>query len=208
MVCRSPSRPDADGVVRRVGYAPIGGVMIALREHPGAAAATKKFGFLNISVPQEDDLAACADHLDRLAIPYTPGHQRRHRTADRVPRPPTATSCRSTPAPAPGPAPTRCAAFGTLAPSSRHDERRRAGHRVRRGDSARRPPATSGVAATGDATRHGSRTGVRRGAGRPSRPRHADLARIRIRPSHPLAAPAVLSGLTSVLPLDLDRSGV
>lgn len=87
MVCRSPSRPDADGVVRGVGYAPIGGVMIALREHPGAAAATKKFGFLNISVPQEDDLAACADHLDRLAIPYTPGHQRRHRTADRVPRP-------------------------------------------------------------------------------------------------------------------------
>lgn len=72
MVCRSPSRPDADGVVRGVGYAPIGGVMIALREHPGAAAATKKFGFLNISVPQEDDLAACADHLDRLAIPYTP----------------------------------------------------------------------------------------------------------------------------------------
>ena len=64
--------PDADGVVRGVGFAPIGGVMIALREHPEAAAATKNFGFLNISVPREDDLAACAEHLDRLAIPHTP----------------------------------------------------------------------------------------------------------------------------------------
>jgi len=58
--------PDSDGVVRGVGFAPIGGVMIALREHPEAAAATKNFGFLNISVPREDDLAACAEHLDRL----------------------------------------------------------------------------------------------------------------------------------------------
>ncbi|HEY8307529.1 MAG TPA: VOC family protein [Lapillicoccus sp.] len=64
--------PDADGVVRGVGFAPIGGVMIALREHPEAAAATKNFGFLNISVPREDDLAACAEHLDQLAIPHTP----------------------------------------------------------------------------------------------------------------------------------------
>ena len=47
--------PDSDGVVRGVGFAPIGGVMIALREHPEAAAATKNFGFLNISVPREDD---------------------------------------------------------------------------------------------------------------------------------------------------------
>jgi catechol 2,3-dioxygenase-like lactoylglutathione lyase family enzyme len=64
--------PDEDGVVRGVGFAPIGGVMIALREHPEAAAATTNFGFLNISVPGEEDLAACAAHLDRLAIPHTP----------------------------------------------------------------------------------------------------------------------------------------
>src|SRR6476661_8097286 len=47
-------------------------VKIPVREHPEAAAATKNFGFLNISVPREDDLAACAEHLDQLAIPHTP----------------------------------------------------------------------------------------------------------------------------------------
>ena len=171
--------------------------MIALREHPEAAAATKNFGFLNISVPREDDLAACAEHLDRLAIPHTPvingatGRLIGFHDPDRH-------ELSFYASPAPGPAPTRCAAFGTFAPSSRHDERRRAGHRVRRWASTRRPPATSGVAAAGDATRHGPRAGVRRGAGRPARPRHPDPARIRTRPSRPLAAPVVLAGLTSV----------
>jgi Glyoxalase/Bleomycin resistance protein/Dioxygenase superfamily len=64
--------PDSDGVVRGVGFAPIGGVMIALREHPNAAAASRNFGFLNIAVPGEEDLAACAGHLDRLGVQHTP----------------------------------------------------------------------------------------------------------------------------------------
>ena len=64
--------PDHDGVVRGIAFAPIGGVMLALREHPEAAAATRRFGFLNIGVPAEQDLAGCADHLDRLGVKHTP----------------------------------------------------------------------------------------------------------------------------------------
>lgn len=70
--------------------------------------------------------------------------------------------------------------------------------------------STCHVRRRGDRRRHSSWLSHWRPPWRwpPFPPRHADLARIRIRPSHPLAAPAVLSGLTSVLPLDLDRSGV
>jgi catechol 2,3-dioxygenase-like lactoylglutathione lyase family enzyme len=64
--------PDHDGVVRGIAFAPIGGVMLALREHPEAAAATRRFGFLNIGVPAEQDLAGCADHLDQLGVKHTP----------------------------------------------------------------------------------------------------------------------------------------
>ncbi len=64
--------PDPDGVVRGIGFTPIDGVMIALREHPEGAAATSTFGFLNIAVPGVADLEACAAHLDRLGITHTP----------------------------------------------------------------------------------------------------------------------------------------
>ena len=64
--------PDHDGVVRGIAFAPIGGVALALREHPEAAAATRRFGFVNIGVPDEDDLAGCAEHLDRLGVKHTP----------------------------------------------------------------------------------------------------------------------------------------
>ncbi len=64
--------PDHDGVVRGIAFAPIDGVMLALREHPEAAAATRRFGFLNIGVPTEQDLTGCAEHLDRLGVKHTP----------------------------------------------------------------------------------------------------------------------------------------
>lgn len=64
--------PDADGVVRGVALAGIGDVLLALREHPAAAAATHGFGFLNVQVPGEDELAGCAAHLDRLGVRHTP----------------------------------------------------------------------------------------------------------------------------------------
>ncbi len=64
--------PDEDGVVRGVGFSGIGQVALALREHPAAAAATDKFGFLNVRIPAEADLAQCAAHLDSLGIPHTP----------------------------------------------------------------------------------------------------------------------------------------
>lgn len=65
--------PDEDGVVRGVALAGLGGdVLLALAEHAEAAAATREFGFLNVRVPTEDDLTACAAHLDRLRISHTP----------------------------------------------------------------------------------------------------------------------------------------
>ncbi len=63
--------PDADGTVRGVGFSPLGAVGLALREHPQAAAATRDFGFFNVHVPAEDDLAACTAHLDRLGVAHT-----------------------------------------------------------------------------------------------------------------------------------------
>src|SRR6478609_8856262 len=64
--------PDGDGVVRGVAFSGLGRVTLALREHAEAAAATDRFGFLNVRVPHEGDLAACAAHLDALAITHTP----------------------------------------------------------------------------------------------------------------------------------------
>ena len=62
---------DDDGVVRGVALAGLGRLLLALREEPEAAAATKGFGFLNIGVPDESDLAACATHLESLGIMHT-----------------------------------------------------------------------------------------------------------------------------------------
>jgi catechol 2,3-dioxygenase-like lactoylglutathione lyase family enzyme len=64
--------PDADGVVRGVALSGLGKVLLALREHPAAAAATGGFGFLNVRVPTEEDLPGCGAHLDRLQIDHTP----------------------------------------------------------------------------------------------------------------------------------------
>jgi catechol 2,3-dioxygenase-like lactoylglutathione lyase family enzyme len=64
--------PDDDGVVRGIAFAPLGTVTLALREHPEAAAATRNFGFINVRVPDEDDLSVCAEHLDRLQVWHTP----------------------------------------------------------------------------------------------------------------------------------------
>ena len=64
--------PDADGVVRGVGFSGLGAVTLALREHPTAAAATDGFGFFNVRVPGEDYLESCATHLDGLGIRHTP----------------------------------------------------------------------------------------------------------------------------------------
>jgi catechol 2,3-dioxygenase-like lactoylglutathione lyase family enzyme len=64
--------PDDDGVVRGVGFSGLKQVTLALREHPVAAAATHRFGFLNVRVPAEEDLAECAAHLDGLSIQHTP----------------------------------------------------------------------------------------------------------------------------------------
>jgi catechol 2,3-dioxygenase-like lactoylglutathione lyase family enzyme len=64
--------PDDDGVVRGVGFSGLGSVTLALREHPAAAAATEGFGFLNVKVPDEEDLDDCAAHLDELGIRHTP----------------------------------------------------------------------------------------------------------------------------------------
>lgn len=62
---------DDDGVVRGVAMAGIGQLLLALREEPAAAAATRGFGFLNIGVPDATDLAECAEHLDALGISHT-----------------------------------------------------------------------------------------------------------------------------------------
>lgn len=64
--------PDADGTVRGVALSGLGRVLLALREDGPAATATRAIGFLNVRVPGEDDLPACAEHLDRLGIPHTP----------------------------------------------------------------------------------------------------------------------------------------
>lgn len=64
--------PDADGVVRGVGFSGLGSVTLALRQHPEAAAATDGFGFVNVRVPGENDLDDCAAHLDALGIGHTP----------------------------------------------------------------------------------------------------------------------------------------
>jgi hypothetical protein len=45
--------------------------MLALREHPAAAAATRGFGFLNVKVPAEGHLELCASHLDTLGVRHT-----------------------------------------------------------------------------------------------------------------------------------------
>lgn len=62
---------DDDGVVRGVALAGLGDVLLALREDPEAAAATCRFGFLNIGVPDESDLPGCAAHLEGLRIIHT-----------------------------------------------------------------------------------------------------------------------------------------
>jgi hypothetical protein len=62
---------DADGIVRGVAMAGIGQLLLALREDPAAAAATRGFGFLNIGVPDETDLVGCSEHLDALGITHT-----------------------------------------------------------------------------------------------------------------------------------------
>ena len=64
--------PDDDGVVRGVGFSGLGQVILALRQDPAAAAATDRFGFLNVRVPAEAHLGDCAAHLDALGIPHTP----------------------------------------------------------------------------------------------------------------------------------------
>ncbi|CAN5602968.1 VOC family protein [soil metagenome] len=63
--------PDEDGVVRGIAFEPLESVTLALREHPTAAAATRDFGFVNVRVPAESDLAACAAHLDSLGVWHT-----------------------------------------------------------------------------------------------------------------------------------------
>ena len=63
--------PDDDGVVRGVGFSGVGTEMIALREHPEAASATRNFGFLNIQVPGTEDLDTCGAHLDALGVAHT-----------------------------------------------------------------------------------------------------------------------------------------
>src|SRR4051812_41522532 len=63
--------PDADGVVRGVAFSGLGQVTLALREHPEAAAATDRFGFVNVRGPHEADLPACVAHLGALAITHT-----------------------------------------------------------------------------------------------------------------------------------------
>ncbi len=71
-LCEEMEWPDDDGVVRGVGFSGLGQVTLALRQHPAAAAATDRFGFLNVRVPAEADLADCAAHLDALGIAHTP----------------------------------------------------------------------------------------------------------------------------------------
>ena len=63
--------PDEDGIVRGIAFEPLGGVILALREHPEGAAATRDFGFVNVRVPAESDLTVCATHLDRLGVWHT-----------------------------------------------------------------------------------------------------------------------------------------
>lgn len=63
--------PDEDGVIRGIAFERLAGVTLSLREHPEAAAATRDFGFINVRVPAERDLAVCSEHLDRLGAWHT-----------------------------------------------------------------------------------------------------------------------------------------
>ena len=79
--------PDADGVVRGVALSGLGTVLLALREHPAAAAATHGFGFVNVQVPGEEDLSGCGDAPGPVADPSHPGDQRGQGSPGRLPRP-------------------------------------------------------------------------------------------------------------------------
>ena len=63
--------PDEDGMIRGVALAGAGDTLIALREDPAAASATRDFGFVNVGVPDVTDLAACSAHLDALGVAHT-----------------------------------------------------------------------------------------------------------------------------------------
>jgi len=63
--------PDEDGTIRGVALAGTGDTLIALREDPAAAVATRDFGFVNLGVPDVAYLAGCAAHLDALGIAHT-----------------------------------------------------------------------------------------------------------------------------------------
>ena len=63
--------PDAQGIVRGVAMEGLGDVLLALREDAAAAVATRHFGFLNVAVPEEQDLVTCVEHLDRLGVRHT-----------------------------------------------------------------------------------------------------------------------------------------
>ena len=77
--------PDHDGVVRGIAFAPLGGVVLALREHPEAAAATRRFGFLNIGVPDRTGPGRLRGTPRPARREAHAGDLRRSRPADRVP---------------------------------------------------------------------------------------------------------------------------
>ncbi len=65
---------DDDGVVRGVaGTIPsIGTTMLALRENPELAAASRGFDPIAFAVADQQGLAAWSDYLDERQIPHTP----------------------------------------------------------------------------------------------------------------------------------------
>jgi hypothetical protein len=63
--------PEADGVVRGVAFAGLVNTLGSLLYPRRRAGARPDFGFLNVRIPTEDDLAVCSEHLDRLGIAHT-----------------------------------------------------------------------------------------------------------------------------------------
>ena len=63
---------DADGTVRGVAYAPIGGFTLALRERAEVASATAGFDPFAILVANRAAIDAWVGRLETLGVPHTP----------------------------------------------------------------------------------------------------------------------------------------
>ena len=65
-------RDEAAGPVRGVAFAPVGGVVISLRENASAAAGLAGFDPVSFAIGDRAAAAHWIEHLDRLGIDHSP----------------------------------------------------------------------------------------------------------------------------------------